>query len=170
MLHHPYSTRFGFLWNFWFFFFFRVNLLLTYLFDVNIHDIIESFSKLSLVFNVPIEILLEKVNLRLIRQSIENDAGTFLFHFKFDHIFFNKFFLQFHQVVYLQVFEGLPLLLALFYVPHLEIVISKIVTIIERMSFRLNVETVRSFLFANEVQIAGFGISVHSQTWFGGNL
>jgi hypothetical protein len=32
------------------------------------------------------------------------------------------------------------------------------------MSFRLNVETVSSFLFANEVQIAGFGISVHSQT------
>jgi hypothetical protein len=102
---------------------------------------------------VSIEILLEKVNLRLIRQSIENDAGTFLFHFKFDHIFFNKFFLQFHQVVNLQVFEGLPLLLALLYVPHLEIVISKIVTIIERMGFRLNVETVSSFLFANEVQV-----------------
>lgn len=106
----------------------------------------------------------------MIRQSIENDARTFLFHFKFDHIFFNKFFLQFHQVVYLQVFEGLPLLLALLYVPHLEIVISKIVTIIERMNFRLNVETVGSFLLANEVQVTSFGISVHSQTWFGGNL
>lgn len=72
-----------------------------------------------------IDILLEEVHSRLFGELGQNEARAVFFCIQDEHVIFNEFFLEFHEVVDNEVLIGFIVLSAVLLVGDFEVVIAK---------------------------------------------
>ena len=77
----------------------------TYLFDVNIDDVVKSLSQFSSQLNLLVDVFLKKVLIRTFGQFTQNKTGTLIHEVIINHELLNHIFFELHQVVDLEMFE-----------------------------------------------------------------
>jgi hypothetical protein len=103
-----------------------------------------------------IKVFLEEINFRMIGKLAKNDTWTLSLKLHLDHIFFDKFLLQLHQIVYSQVFKGLLFLMAILLMFYLQVIIGKVVAIVDREWLSLNIKAFRPPQLTDKVKMPSF--------------
>lgn len=142
--------------DFFYFRLFIVNLLsfllITNPLDINIDDIIKSFSQLPFKLQIAVKILLKEILIASLRQGAQYNTRTVFVNLQRKHILFDKLLLQLHQIIDLQIAKSLIVLVAIVHMPDFVVWIWEIIVLVgDWMPLSLDVIAIDSSLLADEM-------------------
>lgn len=156
LLSNNYLFLFATGFDFFYFRLFIVNLLsfllITNPLDINIDDIIKSFSQLPFKLQIAVKILLEEILIASLRQGAQYNTRTVFVNLQRKHILFYKLLFQLHQVIDFQIAKSLIVLVAIVHMPDFVVWIWKIIVLLgDWMPLSLDVIAIDSSLLADEM-------------------
>lgn len=156
LLSNNYLFLFATGFDFFYFRLFIVNLLsfllITNPLDINIDDIIKSFSQLPFKLQIAVKILLKEILIASLRQGAQYNTRTVFVNLQRKHILFDKLLLQLHQIIDLQIAKSLIVLVAIVHMPDFVVWIWEIIVLVgDWMPLSLDVIAIDSSLLTDEM-------------------
>ena len=140
----------------------------TYLFDVNIDDIVKPLSQFSSQLNLPVDVFLKKVLIGTFWQFTQDKTGTLIHKVVVNHKLLNNILFELHQIVDLEMFELSSLQSTVALMLGKDTIIVKDIPLWSVVSN--NIKTILTLGFANEVKKVCFSVSEHPEMRTGCNF